>query len=296
VATERYEPRLDIGRLEALDVHVHIEIDDAGNLALPPALAEAASAYFTSDAAPTLDAIADLYRELSMAAVVFTVDARTGLGHPPLDSAEIARGAARNADVLIPFGSVDPRSGAAAVELARRLAEDNGVRGFKLHPTVQGFDPSDEAYYPLYAEFSRLGLPMLVHTGQTGIGAGTRGGGGFRLGYSNPMLLDVVAADFPDLDIVFAHPSVPWQDEAISIATHKTNVWIDLSGWSPKYFPENLVRAARSYLQDRVLFGSDFPMLHPTRWRDDFAAHGFDEKVTRKILRDNAIRLLGLQQ
>jgi predicted TIM-barrel fold metal-dependent hydrolase len=296
VATERYEPRLDIGQLGALDVHVHIEIDDAGNLALPPALAEAASAYFTSDAAPTLDAIADLYRDLSMAAVVFTVDARTGLGHPPLDSAEIARGAARNADVLIPFGSVDPRSGAAAVELARRLAEDNGVRGFKLHPTVQGFDPSDEAYYPLYAEFSRLGLPMLVHTGQTGIGAGTRGGGGFRLGYSNPMLLDVVAADFPDLDIVFAHPSVPWQDEAISIATHKTNVWIDLSGWSPKYFPENLVRAARSYLQDRVLFGSDFPMLHPTRWRDDFAAHGFDEKVTRKILRDNAIRLLGLQQ
>jgi predicted TIM-barrel fold metal-dependent hydrolase len=133
-----------------------------------------------------------------------------------------------------------------------------------------------------------------VHTGQTGIGAGTPGGGGFRLGYSNPMLLDVVAADFPDLDIVFAHPSVPWQDEAISIATHKSNVWIDLSGWSPKYFPENLLRAARSYLQDRVLFGSDFPMLHPTRWRDDFAAHGFDESVTRKILRDNAIRLLGL--
>ncbi len=292
--TERYEPRLDVEGLEALDVHVHIEIDEQGHLSLPDALAEAASKYFKSDGTLTLDAIADLYRDLKMAAVVFTVDARTGLGHPPIDSAEIAGGAARNADVLIPFGSVDPRTGADAVELARRLVEDSGVRGFKLHPTVQGFDPSDEAYYPLYAEFSRLGVPMLVHTGQTGIGAGTPGGGGFRLGYSNPMLLDGVAADFPDLDIVFAHPSVPWQDEAISIATHKSNVWIDLSGWSPKYFPENLVRAARSYLQDRVLFGSDFPMLHPTRWRDDFATHGFDEKVTRKILRDNAIRLLGL--
>jgi predicted TIM-barrel fold metal-dependent hydrolase len=294
VATETYAPQLDVEQLEALDVHVHIEIDDAGNTSLPPALAEAASAYFKSDARPTLDAIADLYRDLKSAAVVFTVDARTQLGHPPLDSAEIARGAARHADVLIPFGSVDPRTGADAVALARRLVEDSGVRGFKLHPTVQGFDPSDETYYPLYAEFARLGVPMLVHTGQTGIGAGTRGGGGFRLGYSNPMLLDAVAADFPDLDIVFAHPSVPWQDEAISIATHKSNVWIDLSGWSPKYFPENLLRAARSYLQDRVLFGSDFPMLHPTRWRDDFAAHGFDEGVTRKILRDNAIRLLGL--
>jgi predicted TIM-barrel fold metal-dependent hydrolase len=292
--TERYEPRLELEGLEALDVHVHIEIDDEGRASLPPALAEAASTYFKSDTRPTLDGIADLYRELKMAAVVFTVDARTQLAHPPLDSAEIARGAGRHADVLIPFGSVDPRTGAAAVELARRLGEESGVRGFKLHPTVQGFDPSDEAYYPLYAEFSRLRVPMLVHTGQTGIGAGTPGGGGFRLGYSNPMLLDVVAADFPDLDIVFAHPSVPWQDEAISIATHKSNVWIDLSGWSPKYFPENLLRAARSYLQDRVLFGSDFPMLHPTRWRDDFAAHGFDETVTRKILRDNAIRLLGL--
>jgi predicted TIM-barrel fold metal-dependent hydrolase len=292
--TEKYAPRIDLERLEAVDVHVHIEIDAEGRTSLPPALAEAASAYFKSDAPPTLDAIADLYRDLKMAAVVFTVDARTGLGHPPLDSAEIASGAARNADVLIPFGSVDPRTGADAVELARRLGEESGVRGFKLHPTVQGFDPSDEAYYPLYAEFSRLGVPMLVHTGQTGIGAGTPGGGGLRLGYSNPMLLDVVAADFPHLDIVFAHPSVPWQDEAISIATHKSNVWIDVSGWSPKYFPENLVRAARSYLQDRVLFGSDFPMLHPTRWRDDFAAHGFDETVSRKILRDNAIRLLGL--
>jgi len=292
--TERYEPRIEVAGLDALDVHVHIEVDADGHTSLPPALAEAASVYFKSDTRPTLDAIADLYRDLKTAAVVFTVDARTQLGHQPIDSAEVARGATRNADVLIPFGSVDPRTGADAVELARRLGEDSGVRGFKLHPTVQGFDPSDEVYYPLYAEFSRLGVPMLVHTGQTGIGAGTRGGGGFRLGYSNPMLLDAVAADFPDLDIVFAHPSVPWQDEAISIATHKSNVWIDLSGWSPKYFPENLLRAARSYLQDRVLFGSDFPMLHPTRWRDDFAAHGFDEGVTRKILRDNAIRLLGL--
>ncbi|MEO8261737.1 MAG: amidohydrolase family protein [Pseudolysinimonas sp.] len=290
----RYETRVDVTAIEALDVHVHIEVDDDGRTSLPPALAEAASSYFKSDERPTLDAIAELYRELRMAAVVFTVDARTALRHPPLDSAEIARGAARNADVLIPFGSVDPRMGADAVDLARRLGEESGVRGFKLHPTVQGFDPSDEVYYPLYAEFARLGVPMLVHTGQTGIGAGTRGGGGLRLGYSNPMLLDGVAADFPDLDIVFAHPSVPWQDEAISIATHKSNVWIDLSGWSPKYFPEALVRAARTYLQDRVLFGSDFPMLHPTRWRDDFAAHGFDDTVTRKILRDNAIRLLGL--
>ena len=138
-------------------------------------------------------------------------------------------------------------------------------------------------------------VPALFHTGQTGIGAGLPGGRGLRLGLSNPMLLDPVAADFPDLQIIMAHPSVPWQDEALSIATHKHNTWIDLSGWSPKYFPESLVRAANSYLKTRVLFGSDFPLLTPDRWRTDAAkAELFKPEVMPGILKDNAARLLGL--
>ena len=91
-----------------------------------------------------------------------------------------------------------------------------------------------------------------------------------------------------------AHPSVPWQDEAIAVATHKTNTWIDLSGWSPKYFPDALVRQANSLLQDRVLFGSDYPLLTPDRWLRDFDALELRDDVRPKILRDNAIRLLGL--
>jgi len=292
--TERYESDIDVAALDAIDVHVHIEVDAAGNTSLPPVLAEAASKYFSAGGAPTIDGIADMYRGLRMAAVVFTVDATTQLGHPALSSAEIAAAAARHRDVLIPFGSVDPRTGARAIEQATRLVEESGVRGFKLHPTVQGFDPSSEEYFPLYAEFDRLGVPILVHTGQTGIGAAVPGGHGLRLRYSNPMLLDEVAAEFPGLQIVFAHPSVPWQDEALSIATHKSNVWIDLSGWSPKYFPEQLVRAARSYLQDRVLFGSDFPMIDPVRWMRDFAAYEIDDAVHRKLVLSNAARLLGL--
>lgn len=290
----RYEPDIDVGSLEAIDVHVHIEVDAAGHTALPPVLAEAASTYFSAESPPSIDDIADRYRSLKMAAVVFTVDAETQLGHAAISSAEIAEAATRHRDVLIPFGSVDPRTGKAAITKARRLAEESGVRGFKLHPTVQGFDPSDEQYLPLFAEFERLGLPLIVHTGQTGIGAAVPGGHGLRLRYSNPMLLDDVAAAFPQLQLVFAHPSVPWQDEALSIATHKSNVWIDLSGWSPKYFPEQLVRAARSYLQDRVLFGSDFPMLEPERWMRDIAMHDFSDSVMRKISLDNALRLLQL--
>lgn len=290
----RYEPDIDLDAIEAIDMHVHVDMDDHGHGALPADLSEAASRYFRSgDGWPTLDRVADHYRELRMAAVVFSVDAETQLGHQPVSSAEIAEGAARHNDVLIPFGSVDPRR-PDAIDLARRLIEDHGVRGFKFHPTVQGFDPSDEAHYPLYATVRDAGLPALFHTGQTGIGAGLPGGRGLRLGLSNPMLLDAVAADFPDLQIIMAHPSVPWQDEALSVATHKHNTWIDLSGWSPKYFPAELVRYANSVITDRVLFGSDFPLIAPERWLSDAEKTALKPEVMPRILKENAVRLLGL--
>jgi len=290
-----YTPAIDVDRLEAIDVHVHIEVGHDGHASLPAELAEAAARYFKTDGVtPDIAGVAAYYRERNMAAVVFTVDARTQLGHEPIPSAEVIDQAADNADVLIPFASVDPRLGEEAVDLLRELVVDHGARGVKLHPTIQGFDPSDEAYRPLWAAIEELGIPAIVHTGQTGIGAGTAGGGGFRLRYSNPMLLDDIAADFPELRLIFAHPSVPWQDEAISIATHKANVSIDLSGWSPKYFPPQLVRAAGSFLQDKVMFGSDFPLLTPDRWRADFAGIEIKDAVRPKILRDNALRLLGI--
>lgn len=291
----RYEPAIDLDRITAIDFHVHVEMDAHGHNSLPDDLAAAAAAYFKNGGLqPELDAIAAYYRERDMAAVVFTVDASTQLQHTPVSSADIAEGAARNNDVLIPFASVDPRQGQQAVDAARRLIEEHGVRGFKFHPTVQGFDPSEERFFPLFAALEEAGVIALFHTGQTGIGAGMKGGRGLRLALSNPMLLDEVAAEFGDLQIVMAHPSVPWQDEALSVATHKHNTWIDLSGWSPKYFPEALVRAAGSYLKDRVLFGSDYPMISPDRWLDDVSRTSLKPEALPGILKGNAIRLLGL--
>lgn len=292
-----YEPAIDVDSIVALDTHVHVEVDDHGHNALPPVLVDAASKYFKAgETRPTLDDIATLYRSLSMAAVVFTVDAERALGHPPNSSEEIAVGAARNNDVLIPFGSVDPTDQATAITKARRLVEEFGVRGFKFHPTVQNFDPSDPRYFELYGVISEYGLPAIFHTGQTGIGSGLPGGAGLSLSLSNPMLLDTVAAEFPYWQIVMAHPSVPWQDEAIAIATHKQNVWIDLSGWSPKYFPPQLVRAAGSYLRHKVLFGSDYPLIAPDRWLRDFETLGVKDEVRPLILKANALRMLGLEK
>ncbi len=282
--------------LTAIDVHVHIEADGHGCFSLDDELMAASAKYFRADhdRTPTLEKIAGMYRSLNMAAVVFTVDAGTFTGHRPLSSEDIADRAAAHADVLIPFGSVDPLRGADAVSQARRLVTGHGVRGFKFHPSLQGFSPADAAFYPLWAQIESLGVPALFHTGQTGIGAGLPGGRGIKLRLSDPMLLDDVAADFPGLTVILAHPSVPWADAAISMATHKSNVYIDLSGWSPRYFPPALVRAANSYLQDKVLFGTDFPLLTPERWLRDFSALDIKPGVRPKILKDNAAAVLGL--
>lgn len=291
----RYEPGLDLDVIEAIDVHVHIEVGEHGESSLPDDLRDAASAYFRADGPrPDLDSIAAHYRERRTAAVVFTVDSTTNLGQDPISNDEIVDGAIRNADILIPFASVDPNRADAVSEAERLIGR--GVRGFKFHPTVQGFSPDDERFFELYGVLQSAGVVALFHTGQTGIGAGMRGGYGFELALSNPMLLDRVAARFPDLQIIMAHPSVPWQDEALSVATHKHNTWIDLSGWSPKYFPAELVRYANRMLKDRVLFGSDFPLLTPDRWRADAEKAEFfrDDDVRRGIMRDNAVRLLGL--
>ena len=93
---------------------------------------------------------------------------------------------------------------------------------------------------------------------------------------------------------MLAHPSFPWQDEALAVATHKPFVYIDLSGWSPKYFPPQLVQYARTLLKRQVLFGSDYPMITPDRWLADFEQLDIDPEVRPLILKENTARLLGL--
>jgi uncharacterized protein len=288
---------LDLDALVAIDVHVHVEADEHGRYALDEELRTAAARYFKGDPyQPAVPQIAADYRARRMAAVIFTVDAEAATGQPALSNEEIAEAAAAHSDVLIPFGSLDPARGAAAVRAARRLVREHGVRGFKFHPSLQAFEPNDRRHYPLYDELQSLGVPALFHTGQTGIGAGLPGGRGIKLRYSDPMLLDDVAADFPGLTIIMAHPSVPWQDAAISVATHKANVYIDLSGWSPKYFPPQLVQAANTRLRTKVLFGSDYPLLRPERWVEDFARLDIKPAVRPMIMKDNAVRALGLDE
>ena len=282
--------------LIAIDVHTHAEVscrlpeDDYAN-----EIEEQKRKYFKSDKGPpTIQETIAYYRERKIGLVMFTVDTEFEIGRRRIPNEEVAEAARANSDIMIAFGSIDPHKGKYGAREARRLVEDLGVKGFKFHPTMQGFFPNDRMAYPLYEVLAEHKLPAVFHSGHSGIGTGMRGGGNLRLKYSNPMHLDDVAADFPDMKIIIAHPSFPWQDEALAVATHKPNVYIDLSGWSPTYFPPQLVRYADALLQDKVLFGSDYPLITPDRWLADFEKLAIREQVRPKILKQNAVRVLGL--
>ncbi len=287
---------IDLERVAAIDVHTHVHGSIKPDVASHENLA-AMGSYFRVEGvkAYTVDELAAYYRERDLAAVTFSLDLFGVTGTDPSPgNEEVAERAAHNADVIIPFASVDPARGKAGVMQARRLIDEFGVRGFKFHPSAQAFYPNDRSVYPLYEVIAEARLPALFHTGQTGVGAGTRGGGGVRLKYANPLFIDDVAVDFPDLPIIMAHPSFPWQEEAISIALHKPEVYIDLSGWSPKYFPPLLIQYANTLLKHKVLFGTDFPMITPERWLADLETIGIRDEVKPGILKDNAVAILGL--
>lgn len=243
----------------------------------------------------TGEEMAELYRRLDVMGVVFAWDAETATGLPRVSNDYVAALVRAFPDVFMGFASVDPWKGKWAIHEVERAIGDLGLRGVKFQPIAQAFYPNDRRFYPLWETCARLGVPCVFHVGITGLGAGVRGGDGFHLKYAQPLHLDDLAADFPDLTIIGAHPAWPWQEEMLAIALHKANVYFDLSGWSPKYFPPSLVRYTNSLLQDRALFGSDYPFFSPERWLRDFDAIEIKPEVRQKVLLTNARKLLRLE-
>ena len=290
---------MQLDKLEAIDIHTHAEEPCTGHRDDGYHEFQAnMQKYFKNPAShnmlPTIEETAAYYRERNIGCVIFPVDAERETGFRRYANEDVARIAAENSDIMIPFASIDPAKGKAGAREARRLIEQFGIRGFKFHPTMQGFYPNDRSAYVLYEAIAEAGAIATFHTGQTGVGAGARGGMGMRLKFSNPMYIDDVAVDFPDMPIILAHPSFPWQEEALSVATHKPNVYIDMSGWSPKYFPPILVQYANTILKKKMLFGSDWPAITPDRWLSDFSRIDIREEVRPLILKENARTLLQL--
>ncbi len=278
----------DAASLTAIDMHVHLEPEEENSVD------NAAKKYFgDSGAARDRKGMAEYYRSRKIGFVVFSVDEKL-TGKPAVSNDEVLEFASENADIAVPFVSIDPHRGAEGVAEAKRLLRTGNIHGLKLHPPVQQFFPDDRIAYPLYEVFAEAKLPVIFHTGHSGIGTGLPGGGGVRQKYGNPLPIDDVAVDFPDLPIIMAHPSFPWQDEALSICLHKPNVYIDLSGWSPKYFAPQLVQYANTLLKRKVLFGSDYPLITPDRWIADLEKTAIREEVRPLLLKENARKLLGI--
>jgi predicted TIM-barrel fold metal-dependent hydrolase len=280
--------------INAIDFHVHPMSPEAlgpfggGRL-------ETLSRYFGRDIRPTsMGELAEQYRNLGMMAVLLATDDSTTSGLPPVPNDHVAEAVHTYPDVFVGFAGVDPWKGRLAVEEAVRAKQELGLRGLKFNPGRQRFFPNDPRFDPLWDAAEQVGLICLFHTGMMGNGAGSPGGLGFKLKYTQPLLVDDVAAEHPALQIVMAHPGWPWQAEQLAVARHKGNVYIDLSGWSPKYFPSELVQHLNTLLQDKCLFGSDWPVLTPERWIEDFEKLPIKDGVREKILLRNAERLLGL--
>ena len=281
--------------MRAIDMHAHVP-RQAG---LPDfGVEEGIRDYFRVKSVPSdADEMAAKYREWDIMAVVFSVDTETTTGEPP-DTNDYVAGFARSyPEQFIGFATVDPWKGEAGVEELERSVTELGLKGLKLHPVHQAFFPNDGQFYPLYEKCAELKVPVLFHTGFAAAGAGMPGGAGLKLKHGAPIPgIDDVAADFSDLTLVMAHPSWPWVEEQIAVALHKPNVYLDLSGWAPKYIPEVLIREANTRLSDKVLFGSDFPYLTPERWLRDFDELPLRDEVRPKVLLHNARRLLGLSE
>ncbi len=279
--------------LRAVDFHVHLPTPDwlEGSMA---GYLEAAEAYFRSPAQRlTLEELAARYRQLQVRAVLLAWDAETATGRPRVPNETVAAACRDHPDVFTGLGSVDPHKGEAAVAEVANIAA-LGLRGVKFHPSLQAFAPDDPAYWPIFAACERHGLLALFHTGTSGIGAREPGGQGIRIDYAHPIKLDSVAAAHPGLTVVAAHFGWPWHLDLVAIALHKTNVFIDISGWSPRRIPPEVIGELRGRLSGQFLWGSDFPFFTPERCLAEFRDLGLKDEVMDKVLYGNAARILRL--
>jgi predicted TIM-barrel fold metal-dependent hydrolase len=221
-------------------------------------------------------------------AVLLGWDAETNTGNPPVPNDYVAEVRDDHPEFFVGFGSVDPLKD-DCVQEAIRCVEDLDLSGFKFQQIAQGFDPSADRQDHLWSTIEDLGVPVVFHGGNSTLGACSAGGRGLKVKYGNPMLIDDVAAEHPDLQILIAHPAYPWEKEQLAICQQKGNVYMDLSGWIPKYIDEQVLQYAGSLLKDKVMFGTDYPMISPETWLESFEQDtDFSEEIQRKILFENA--------
>lgn len=283
--------------MRVIDIHCHPNTAP-WHIAMAPYL-DALGVYWNRSWTPLEenDFIAELCRA-HVRAVIVAHDSETVTGQQPCDNDYVAGLRDRHPDVITQaWGAVDPGRGQDEMLMeAERAIRELGLLGVHFHPVCQKVSMADKRLMPLWDLLASLGAPVMIDTGFTGVGAGSPGGIGRQLKYAKPFpALDDLAAAFPQLTIVAAHPAWPWTDEMIAIALHKQNVFWEMSGWGPEYFPEPLKQDISRRLQDKIMFGSDYPSLTYERLFDGWSKLTLPDPVLEKVFHRNATRILGLK-
>ncbi|MCY3801550.1 MAG: amidohydrolase family protein [Chloroflexi bacterium] len=201
---------------------------------------------------------------------------------------------------LIGFAAVDPTED-DYLERMERAATELGLRGFKIYPMLARFNPADPTVFPMYAMAERLGLPILSHTG-------AHPGPRAILKYSQPLLFDEVAQAFPNVKIVMAHMSHPWQRDCAVVLRKHPNLYADVSGagWvRPWQAWEGLILMQEWGVGDKLLFGSDYPNWTPKQGMEEMRALNelvegtnlptISEELIEGIFTRDSLALLGIE-
>ena len=277
--------------MRAFDVHVHPSTRG---------LDVHACNYFRRDLAEvpqTAEGFAELYRDHDVKALLIG-------WHPSTVHAGARNSNDHVFDLVKQHGDVFPgilasldlhsADKAQLARYAQELGANPNVKGFKFHPPDQGFFPDDRSHYPVWEVLQTTGKPVMFHVGFTVLGANTDGGSGIALDYGRPIHLDTLARDFPRMKIIAAHPGWPWVEELIGVVTHKRNIHVDMSGYLAEQLPELFQRAIGGRLQDKALFGTDFPYVDLGRALASFDKMPFKDSVKEKLLQANALKLFDL--
>ena len=226
----------------------------------------------------------------------FLIASKVGrLGHPAtyhMPYKLVADAVQAHPDRFSALAGIDPTDGMRGVREFERAVREYGFIGAHLYPHWFELAPDNARYYPFYAKCCELDVPIQMQVGQSMI---------YARDYpcrsvGQPITLDAVACDLPELKLVGIHIGIPWTDEMIAMAWKHPNVYIGSDAHSPRYWPASFVNYINTYGQDKVIFGTDFPVLAFERTMREVDALALRPGPLRKLLRDNAMRLYKLLQ
>ena len=256
---------------------------------------EALRSYWGQDWPPkTEEEMIGDFRRNNVEPVIVALDLEHEVNTRPTDNEYVAALRDRHDCILQAWGTVDPYRGRTAIERAEYAVKKLRVLGFHFHPIGGGYTVSNPDFYPLWDAIEDWGVPICVDVGMTGMGGQMPGGNGLKMRHAHPLAVDEIAADFPKLKIVMAHPGFPWTDVATAVCLHKGNVYWEMSGWGVKYIPESIKRDIRGRLKDKMMFGSDYPSLSYERLIPEWLEYGYPDAILEKFMHGNAEAVLGL--